>query len=128
MLKEQLDAVSDQLMSDDNALIRQKIFNAFKEEPERGADMIISFATDKGLQFDVTVDEVVNHLENLDEEVDIEMTPEELESVSGGFDSLRAAMSNKNSFWAQLNKVQWGKPRSSLGDYVDHRNINLPFH
>ena len=90
--------------------------------------MIISFATDKGLKFDVTVDEVVNHLENLDEEVDIEMTPEELASVSGGFDSLRAAMSNKNSFWAQMNKVQWGKPQSSTGDYVDHRNINLPVH
>ena len=31
MLKEQLDAVSDQLMSDDNAEIRQKIFNAYQE-------------------------------------------------------------------------------------------------
>ena len=128
MLKEQLDAVSDQLMSDDNAEIRQKIFDAYQEEPERGADMIISFATDKGLKFDITVDEVVNHLENLDEEVDIEMTPEELASVSGGFDSLRAAISNKNSFWAQMNKVQWGKPQSSTGDYVDRRNINLPVH
>ena len=88
MLKEQLDAVSDQLMSDDNAEIRQKIFNAYQEEPERGADMIISFATDKGLKFDATVDEVVNHLENLDEEVDIEMTPEELADVAGGFDTL----------------------------------------
>ena len=115
-------------MSDDNAEIRQKIFNAYQEEPERGADMIISFATDKGLKFDITVDEVVNHLENLDEEVDIEMTPEELASVSGGFDSLRAGMSNKNSFWAQMNKVQWGKPQSSTGDYVDRRNINLPVH
>ena len=38
MLKEQLDAVSNQLMSDDNAEIRQKIFNAYQEEPERGAD------------------------------------------------------------------------------------------
>ena len=35
----QLDAVSD--LSDDNAEIRQKIFNAYQEEPERGADMII---------------------------------------------------------------------------------------
>ena len=128
MLEEQFDAVWDQLMSDDNAEIREKIFSVCEEDDERGAEMIITFATDKGLKLDATADEVVNHLENLDEEVDIEMTPEELESVSGGFDSFRAAMSNKNSFWAQLNKVQWGKPQSSLGDYVDHRNINLPFH
>ena len=127
MLKEQLDAVSDQLMSDDNAEIRQKIFNAYQEEPERGADMIISFATDKGLKLDATADEVVNHLENLDEEVDIEMTPEELASVSGGFDSLRAAMSNKNNFWAQMNNVH-GKASDSAGDYADHRNFNLPVH
>ena len=122
MLKEQLDAVSDQLMSDDNAEIRQKIFNAYQEEPERGADMIIFFATDKGLRLDATADEVVNHLENLDEEVDIEMTPEELASVSGGVDSLRDAMSNKSRFWGQLNKVQWAKPQSSLGDITHARH------
>ena len=83
MLKEQLDAVSDQLMSDDNAEIRQKIFNAYQEEPKRGADMIISFATDKGLKFDVTVDELVDHLENLDDD-DIELSPEMLADVAGG--------------------------------------------
>ena len=84
MLKEQLDAVSDQLMSDDNAEIRQKIFNAYQEEPERGADMIISFATDKGLKLDATADELVDHLESLDDDEDIELTPEMLADVAGG--------------------------------------------
>ena len=121
MLKEQLDAVSDQLMSDDNALIRQKIFNAFQEEPERGADMIISFATDKGLQFDVTVDEVVNHLENLDEEVDIEMTPEELADVAGGYDSLWTAMRPRRPRYGQ-KQVAWARKQSSTGDMPPPRN------
>ena len=125
MLKEQLDAVSDQLMSDDNAEIRQKIFNAYQEEPERGADMIISFATDKGLKLDATADEVVNHLENLDEEVDIEMTPEELADVAGGrWDTLYEAMRDKNrmSHQAQASWVRWARKQTSTGDMPPPRN------
>ena len=124
MLKEQLDAVSDQLMSDDNAEIRQKIFNAYQQEPERGADMIISFATDKGLKLDATADEVVNHLENLDEEVDMEMTPEELASVSGGFDSFWCAIRDKNRMrhQAQASWVRREKRQTSTGDIPPPRN------
>ena len=96
MLKEQLDAVSDQLMSDDNAEIRQKIFNAYQEEPERGADMIISFATDKGLKLDATADELVDHLENLDDDEDIELTPEMLADVAGGRRSGRVSIRRMN--------------------------------
>ena len=116
MLKEQLDAVSDQLMSDDNAEIRQKIFNAYQEEPKRGADMIISFATDKGLRLDATADEVVNHLENLDEEVDIEMTPEELADVAGGrWDTLYVAMRPRRPRYGQ-SQVAWARKQTSTGD------------
>ena len=35
MSKEQLDAVKEQLLSEDNADLRQKVFNAYLEEPER---------------------------------------------------------------------------------------------
>ena len=123
MLKEQLDAVSDQLMSDDNAEIRQKIFNAYQEEPERGADMIISFATDKGLKLDATADEVVNHLENLDEEVDIEMTPEELADVAGGYDSLYQAMrEDRMSHQARAAWVRRERRQTSTGDMPPPRN------
>ena len=85
MSKEQLDAVRDQLLSEDNADLRQKVFSAYLEEPERGANMIITFATDKGLKLDTTPSEVIDYLESLDgDDVNIEMTPEMLASVSGG--------------------------------------------
>ena len=84
MLEEKFDAVWDQLMSDDNAEIREKIFSVCEEEAERGAEMIITFATDKGLKLDATADELVDHLENLDDDEDIELTPEMLADVAGG--------------------------------------------
>ena len=85
MSKEQLDAVKDQLLFEDNSDLRQSVFSAYLEEPERGANMIIAFATDKGLKLDTSPSEVIDYLEKLDdEEIDIEMTPEMLASVSGG--------------------------------------------
>ena len=84
MSNEQLDAVKDQLLSEDNAEIREKISSVYLEDPERGAEMIIAFASDKGLKLDATADEVVNYLEKLDEDEDIELTPEMLASVAGG--------------------------------------------
>ena len=47
MSKEQLDAVKEQLLSEENKALRQSVFSAYLEEPERGANMIIAFATDK---------------------------------------------------------------------------------
>ena len=85
MSNEQLDAVKDQLLSEDNAELRQKVFGTYLEEPDRGANMIIAFATDKDLKLDATPSEVVDYLDNLDDDdMDIEMTPEMLTSVSGG--------------------------------------------
>ena len=47
--------------------------------------MIIAFATDKDLKLDATPSEVIDYLEKLDgEDIDFEMTPEMLASVSGG--------------------------------------------
>ena len=86
MSKEQLDAVKEQLLSKENEALKQSVFSAYLEEPERGANMIIAFATDKGLKLDATSTEVVDYLDNLDDDddIDIEMTPEMLASVSGG--------------------------------------------
>ena len=85
MSQEQLDAVKDQLLSEDNADLRQSVFSAYLEEPERGANMIIAFATDKGLKLEATPSEVVDYLESLDgEDIDIEMTPGVLAVVAGG--------------------------------------------
>ena len=86
MLQEQLDAVRDQLLSEENADVKQKVFGAYLEEPERGANMIIAFATDKGLKLDATSDEVIDYVTNLDEnEIDIELSPEALAAIAGGF-------------------------------------------
>ena len=85
MSKEQLDAVKEQILSEENQALRQSVLSAYLEEPERGANMIIAFASDKGLKLDATSTEVVDYLENLDDDdIDIEMTPEILTSVSGG--------------------------------------------
>ena len=84
MSKEQLDAVKDQLLSDENSDLRQKVFSVYFEEPERGANMIIAFATDKGLKLDATPGEVVDYLESLDEVVDIDVSSEELAYIAGG--------------------------------------------
>ena len=84
MSKEQLDAVRDQLMSDDHAVLRQSIYRAFLEDAERGANMIIAFAKEKGLQFDASTEDVVQAMNTMDDEdIDFEMTPEMLASVSG---------------------------------------------
>ena len=93
MSKEQLDAVKDQLLSEDNSDLRQKVFGAYLEEPERGANMIIAFATDKGLKLDATPSEVVDYLDALDDDdMNIEMTPEMLTSVSGGKSKYRKSL------------------------------------
>ena len=42
--KEQLIAVKDQLLSEENGDLRQSILLAYLEEPERGANMFIDFA------------------------------------------------------------------------------------
>ena len=85
MSNEQLDAVKDQLLSEDNNDLRQSVFSAYLEEPERGASMIIAFAADKGLKLDATPSEVVDYVDNPDDnDIDIEMTPEMLTSIAGG--------------------------------------------
>ena len=85
MSNEQLDAVKDQLLSEDNNDLRQSVFSAYLEEPERGASMIIAFAADKGLKLDATPSEVVDYVDNLDDDdIDIKMTPEMLTSIAGG--------------------------------------------
>ena len=89
MSNEQLDAVRDQLMSDDNADLRQSIYMAFLGDAERGANMIIAFAKEKGLKLDASAEDVVQAMNTMDDEdIDIEMTPEMLASVSGGKRSL----------------------------------------
>ena len=83
--QEQLDAVRDELNSDDNHDLRQSIYCAFLENAERGANMIINFAREKGLKIDASPEDVVKAMNALDDDdIDVEMTAEMLASVSGG--------------------------------------------
>ena len=85
MSKEQLDAVRDQLLAEQDNNLRQTFLNAFLEDAEKGAGMIINYAAEKGLKIDESPKEVIEYIGTMDcEDIDVEMTPEMLVSVSGG--------------------------------------------
>ena len=85
MSKEQLDAVRDQLLAEQDNDLRQTFLNAFLEDAEKGAGMIANYAAEKGLKLDESPKEVIDYIGNIDNEaIDIEMTPEMLACVSGG--------------------------------------------
>ena len=85
MSNEQLDAVRDQLLAEQDNDLRKTFLNAFLEDAEKGAGMIINYATEKGLKLDKSPKEVIEYIGSIDsEDIDIEMTPEMLAIVSGG--------------------------------------------
>ena len=58
------------------------------EDAERGANMIITFAREKGLKLDASSEDVVQAMNALDnDDIDVEMTTEMLANVSGGIGS-----------------------------------------
>ena len=70
------------LNADEHHDLRTSIYAAFLEDEQRGANMIVAFAAEKNIT--LAVEDVVSQLNALDdEEIDIEMTPEMLTSVSG---------------------------------------------
>ena len=83
MSKEQLDAVRDQLLAEQDNDLRKTFLNAFLEDSEKGAGMIINYATEKGLKLDKSPKEVIEYIGSINSE-DIELTPETLASISGG--------------------------------------------
>ena len=86
MSKEQLDAVKEQLLSEENSDLRQSIFKASLEDPKSAANIIITFAAEKGLQLDSNADDVIDYMNSSqNDDVDVELTPEMLSSVSGGW-------------------------------------------
>ena len=90
-VKDQLNAVRDQMMTEGDDAFRQSVCSAFIEDDKRGANMIIAFAREKGLELEASPVEIVQvlktlaeQLEDADELADIELTEEELAHVSGG--------------------------------------------
>ena len=82
MATEQIKVVQEMLNVDEHQDLRTSIYAAFLEDEQRGANMIVAFAAERDIKLEV--DDVVAQLNALDdEEIDIEMTPEMLSSVSG---------------------------------------------
>ena len=105
MSKEQLNAVRDQLLAEQDNDLRETFLNAFLEDAEKGAGMIINYAAEKGLKLDESPKEVIEYIGSIDsEDIDVEMTPAMLASVSGGSSTKRGsgALARK---WSEISEI-----------------------
>ena len=83
MAPAELKAISDQLNEDEHAALRSEIFQLYLKDAPAGAGMIVEFAKQRGVM--VGVDAVVDYIEAMDDdEMDVELTTENLASVAGG--------------------------------------------
>ena len=96
---QQLSAVRDHLINDSNNDLRQSIRKALVEDPELGANMIIDFAREKGIELEATPGQVIDQINAIQEDdFDIELTQEMLSSVSGGISGGKDKLDKFNSF------------------------------
>ena len=78
-----LKAISDQLNEDEHAALRSEIFQLYLKDATAGAGMIVKFAKQRGVT--VGLDAVMDYIEAMDDdEMDVELTTENLASVAGG--------------------------------------------
>ena len=79
--------IVEQLNLDENEELRTEILKTYLEDETAGANMIVKFASEKGVM--ITGDDVVEYMETSDDEFDIEIPMELLTSVAGGKHCLR---------------------------------------
>ena len=85
MVPADLKAISDQLNEDEHAALRSEIFQLYLKDAPAGAGMIVEFAKQRGVT--VGVDAVMDYIEAMDDdEMDVELTTENLAIVAGGAD------------------------------------------
>ena len=78
-----LKAISDQLNEDEHAALRSEIFQLYLKDAPAGAGKIVEFAKQRGVT--VGIDAVMEFIEAMDDdEMDVELTTENLASVAGG--------------------------------------------
>ena len=83
MARAELKAISDQLNEDEHAALRSEIFQLYLKDAPAGAGMIVEFAKQRGVT--VGIDAVMDYIEAMDDdEMDVELTTENLASVAGG--------------------------------------------
>ena len=79
----QVKTVLDQLLTDEHEDLRRSVMTAYLEDASRAADQIIAFGAKQGIT--INQEEVITFIDEIDEdEIDIEIPPELLTSVSGG--------------------------------------------
>ena len=77
------DSVLEELKKDEHSNLYSSICAAYLEDEQRGARMIVSFASECGME--LGIDEVIEYVNEMDDDDwDIELTPEMLTSVAGG--------------------------------------------
>ena len=74
--------IIDQLNLDENEELRTEIMKTYLDDETAGANMIVKFASEKGIT--VTADDVVDYMETSEDEFDVELPLELLTSVAGG--------------------------------------------
>ena len=74
--------IIDQLNLDENEQLRTEILTSYLNDETAGANMIVKFASEKGVT--ITADDVVDYMETSDDEFDVEIPMELLTSVAGG--------------------------------------------
>ena len=83
MSKEQLDAVKEQILSEENSDLRKIFFKASLEDAEKCCQYNYHLRGREGLQLDESPDDVIDYIGNIDrEDIDVELTPEMLSTVS----------------------------------------------
>ena len=83
MARAELKAISDQLNEDEHAALRSEIFQLYLKDAPAGAGMIVEFAKQRCVT--VGIDAVMDYIEAMDDdEMDVELTTENLASVAGG--------------------------------------------
>ncbi len=74
--------IVEQLNLDENEELRTEILKTYLEDETAGANMLVKFASEKGVT--ITADDVVEYMETSDDEFDVEIPMELLSSVAGG--------------------------------------------
>ena len=84
MSKEQFEEIKASLLTKENEDQRISIFSSYLQDPERGAHMLLAFASYNDLNLDASVEEVVNQMNKWQDCVDFEINLETLRDAAGG--------------------------------------------
>ena len=83
VIMEKIKSIVEELQKDENSDLYSSICAAYLENEQRGATMIVSFASGCGIE--LGIDEVIDYIDEMDDDDwNIELTPEMLTSIAGG--------------------------------------------